>query len=313
MTDYLTGHRGVAFAIAWTITILFAATAVLLSQSIGLSFSDTATPIFVTISIGLVALAYGVSGRSAILSDMAHWTVLWVLFSVTAGMATYAAAAYGGATHDAAFVALDARLGFSWADWYGFVTRHPVLRFALAIAYTTLMPQIIFSIIYFGLLGRNDRNAEFFFTTLIAFAITLPISWRFPALGALPYFGHTNEAARFYFSDLQALRQHTRHVFSLAEMKGLITLPSFHTVLALLFIYVHRARNWVSKFIIFLNLAVLISIPVGGGHYLCDMISGAIVGLISIMIQRWLSGLILGNTKGVKKVGLATANDLGSS
>ena len=176
MTDYLTAHRPTVFAIAWAITMLFAATAVILSKAVGLSFSDTTTPILVTACIGVVALAYGVSGRSAILSDMAHWTVLWVLFSVSAGVATYAAAACGGPTNDAAFVALDARLGFSWAAWYDLVTHHPALRFVLAIAYSTLMPQIIFSIIYFGLHGRNDRNAEFFFTTLIAFVVTLALS-----------------------------------------------------------------------------------------------------------------------------------------
>ena len=313
MTDYLTAHRPMVFAIAWAITMLFAVTAVILSKAVGLSFSDTTTPILVTACIGVVALAYGVSGRSAILSDMAHWTVLWVLFSVSAGMATYAAAACGGPTNDAAFVALDARLGFSWAAWYDLVTHHPALRFVLAIAYSTLMPQIIFSIIYFGLHGRNDRNAEFFFTTLIAFAVTLPISWRFPALGALPYFGHAEVAARFYFADLLALRQHSRHVFSLGDMKGLITLPSFHTVLALVFVYVHRARTRVSAVVTLLNIAVLISIPVGGGHYLCDMLSGALVGLFSILSFRWLSGLTFGNTKALEKVGLASANDLGSS
>jgi PAP2 superfamily len=313
MTDRLPAPRRLIFVTAWAFTILFAAVAIVVAHATGLSFTGATTPLLTIACIGLVAFLYGASGRSMILSDMAHWTVLWVLFSLAAGIATYSAAACGGPTHDAEFVALDARLGFSWPAWYAVVVHHPALRFGLAIAYTSLMPQIIFSILYLGLRGRNDRNAEFFFTASLAFTITLPISWCLPALGALPYFGHADEAARFYFSDLMALRQHTRHVFALGDLKGLITLPSFHTVLALLFVYIHRGRSRVSAAITLLNLALLVSIPVGGGHYLCDMISGAAVGGFSILVVRWLSGLTFGNTKAARKLALATADDLGSS
>lgn len=313
MFDVLNLYRRQPFLLAWFCVALLVLAAAGLRHITGLEFHEAATPIGGSVMIGLVALAYGISGRSVILSNMAHWAMLWIIFSLSAGIISYAVVALGGPTYDAEFAALDAALGFSWPKWYDFVTGYPALRFALAVAYTTLLPQILFAILYFGLTNQNHRNREFFSAVVIAFAITIVISWRFPALGALPYFGHADEAQRFYFDDFRSLRSHRGHDYSLMKLKGLITLPSFHTVLAILFTYVQRGPGLLPRFIAIVNACVLVSIPVGGGHYLSDMIAGGGVAIVTIMAVRLLEGYGAAKQIRREKETLATTGELGSS
>ncbi len=71
----------------------------------------------------------------------------------------------------------------------------------------------------------------------------------------------------------------------MTKMQGIVTLPSYHTVIAILLIYVYRNNKF------FLSLGVinglmLLSIPSEGGHYLIDMIMGGMVAALSIVIVK---------------------------
>ncbi|MGH7814029.1 MAG: phosphatase PAP2 family protein [Candidatus Binataceae bacterium] len=65
-----------------------------------------------------------------------------------------------------------------------------------------------------------------------------------------------------------------------------MTFPSFHTALAILFVYSSRppCRMFIPLFV--LNLTMLLAIPFAGDHYLADMIGGAIVVAASILVTR---------------------------
>jgi membrane-associated phospholipid phosphatase len=85
---------------------------------------------------------------------------------------------------------------------------------------------------------------------------------------------------------LMSLRAGGAHTFSIDRLQGIITFPSFHTILSIIFIYVHRppARSFVPVAI--LNALMLLAIPSVGHHYLIDMISGAAVAAVCIAIVR---------------------------
>ena len=65
-------------------------------------------------------------------------------------------------------------------------------------------------------------------------------------------------------------------------MQGIVTFPSYHTVLAILFVYTHRGLRWTFPPVAVLNGLMLAAIPSVGGHYVVDMIGGALV-------ERWQS------------------------
>ena len=57
--------------------------------------------------------------------------------------------------------------------------------------------------------------------------------------------------------------------------KRVLATPSYHTVLAVLFTYAFRGTGLLGCGIAALNVAMLISIPSIGGHYLVDVLAGA--------------------------------------
>ena len=85
---------------------------------------------------------------------------------------------------------------------------------------------------------------------------------------------------------LLAVRSGTVSHIDVTQLKGIVTMPSFHTVLAILFTYAHRppSRSFIPVAI--LNLVMLISIPFAGHHYVIDMIAGAALAAVTIAIVR---------------------------
>jgi len=109
------------------------------------------------------------------------------------------------------------------------------------------------------------------------------VSAALPAVGPfVHFFGRPTEDIVV----LMSLRSGGPHTFVINYLQGIITFPSFHTVLAIIFIYVHRppSRSFIPVAI--LNGLMLLGIPSEGHHYLVDMISGTVVVALSIAIVR---------------------------
>jgi membrane-associated phospholipid phosphatase len=73
--------------------------------------------------------------------------------------------------------------------------------------------------------------------------------------------------------------------FALGQLRGIVTFPSYHTVLAILFTYAHRSRRSFPVFLI-INCLMLVSIPSEGGHYLSDVLAGAGLAVVAIVAAR---------------------------
>jgi membrane-associated phospholipid phosphatase len=69
---------------------------------------------------------------------------------------------------------------------------------------------------------------------------------------------------------------------SLSRMEGLITFPSFHTTLAVLFVAALREHRLALVIGAVVNGLMLLSIPSEGGHYLVDVFAGALVAAVAI-------------------------------
>ena len=277
------------FAIAWLIVIVYGVLTATLIRTAGLSVEGFSRLLVTVTVIAVLAAAYGVSGRSRKISQMAHWALLWIVFATSSGILTYATASLSGPLVDADLARIDASLGLSWTQWHQFIVGAPSLRFALAVVYVTLLPQIIFSLLYFGLKGRNTRNAEFFFLAAGSLFVTIMVAWRFPSLGAAAFHGFPEDVDRLYLADLQQLRAHTLHRVSVPDLEGIIQFPSFHTTLALIFPFIHRDSPRLFWPILGLNAILLVAIPVGGGHHFTDMIGGAAIGIAAIGLA-WAIG-----------------------
>ena len=249
----------------------------------GLAFVGWLRPACILTFLLLVGFLYGYSGRNRRLSDAGNYAALWVAFSASGAVFTYLCATFAMPLRDTDFIAIDAAFGFHWLAWARFVQAHRVLQVPLFITYFTFLPQIVGSILFFAHTEQTARNLEMIWLAMLSLIVTTIISAILPAVGPYVHF-YGRQTADIVV--LMSLRAHGAQRFVISGLQGIITFPSFHTVLAIVFIYVHRPPSRSFLPVAILNGLMLIAIPSEGHHYLIDMISGAAVAAACIAIVR---------------------------
>lgn len=73
-------------------------------------------------------------------------------------------------------------------------------------------------------------------------------------------------------------------------------MPSFHTALAVFFIYAIRRIQWLLPSSILVNLTMIISTPTQGAHYLADVLGGLVLALVTIAVLKPALGTQAGYT-----------------
>lgn len=241
----------------------------------------------VFIGIGILSCIgafYDISRRSKALAEGAYFCALWAAMIVIITVISYLAAHLGRPLYDREFVKMDAALGFDWRAWYHFVRDTPVLYWILFVAYVSGPFQILFAVVYFTCTGQSAGNLEFWWSALVAMLITALASGIYPAMGTFFHF-QENMVHAVHVPHLLALRDGGMTEFK--DLQGIVTMPSYHTAQAILFMYVFRGQRRLFPWIVALNSLMLLSTPSMGGHYLVDMLAGAVVAAIAIASVRY--------------------------
>lgn len=231
----------------------------------------------------LLALAVSYQHRSRMLSDMALMASLWVALSGTGAVLTYLATTCALPLQDGLLMRYDQALGFDWLDWRDKVASQPVVHLVLSCAYGSLMPQIVLSCLLLPARRMTERCADLILMVAATLMLTMMVSAFFPVLG--PWATFEGGDIR-YLPHVQMLRAPGPWHFDFPDMEGIVTMPSYHTVLALLFIYAYRGMGAVGWVVAGLNALMLLSIPSIGGHYLVDMIVGSMIAGLCILAFR---------------------------
>jgi membrane-associated phospholipid phosphatase len=218
--------------------------------------------------------------------------------SMLGGLASYALASLSVGWRDDEFIAIDTALGFDWLNYWNFVQSHPFINATLDFAYTSIfyMPTVILIAL---LSDRKDEHAYRFAAgfiiallmteTLLAFFPAKSAAQHFLAIGALnmptPGFAH--------IAIIEQLRAGTLKTIDLGHMAGLIAFPSFHSVACILFAWASWPVRWIRWPSLLLNVLMLASTPIQGGHYLTDTLGGVLVAIAAIIIANRLASTIL--------------------
>ena len=228
-----------------------------------------------------------VVGRPRV-AEAAFFIALWTPFNIAGGILSYLAATTALPLMDTALSRFDEVIGFDWVAWVSFVRSYPTLNSVLRTAYDSLMVQLLCSIAVFAALRVHGRNEELMLAACAAAILTTVMAALLPALGPWVHFG---QGALFpsdtaYVAHVLALRQEAAPSFALNQLKGIVTFPSFHTTLALLFTYAHRGIGLTLPAFAVLNCVMLLSVPSEGGHHLADMLGGAAVAVAAVILVR---------------------------
>jgi len=212
---------------------------------------------------------------------------------------TYLATAAALPLKDGLLAVLDQRLGFHWLSFLSAANNHPLLARLLTEAYesTALLTQ---GVVVWLAIRRNGERLSEFLALLALSSVGLAIGMvLLPAAGANVYFAPTpqlfdNFAAggkMWGFLDaFHGLRDGSLRTIDMSSVQGVVSFPSFHTMLGVITTYALRDTRAVFIPAILLNGTMIVSTLPVGGHYLVDVVAGAAVCIVGIQALRYASG-----------------------
>lgn len=283
----------------------------MLLAHITIAAETTGAVVFVCLAAVLVALRFSfrhpTDRRQRIVRDMSEYVGLFVLISLLGAVTSYPAAAATSGFADVSLERIDRAFGFDWIGWYDVVAAHPVLQVLGGIAYATIFVTPALLLGHFAFANRRGDAQKFLASLWVAGIVILSIFLRMPAVGPLASIWHgpipyMPISALYQLQLIPELRSGALNQVDLGQIRGLVCAPSFHTTSAVLYI----AAAWkITRWrwpLIGLNVAMLLSIPVEGNHYLADMLMGGTIGVGAVILVA-LAWRMAGRAAGRKAVG----------
>jgi membrane-associated phospholipid phosphatase len=250
--------------------------------------ATSALPVLLAIAaLATVGWFYGVVRHDRTLFLLCDAAAQLIAGFAVAATLSYLTLGTGSRLIDAELAATDRALGFDWPATVQWIQAHPWLDRALALVYHGSVVQMLVLALAPSP-GQESRVRELVGATLISLVLTIILSGPFPAAGAYPYFGaaHPELIRELQLQHFFPLREGTLRLIDLRQVEGLISFPSFHTALSIIFVYVARRGRLLLAVSALVNAAVLVSTLTAGGHYLSDILAGALVTLLSIALYR---------------------------
>jgi membrane-associated phospholipid phosphatase len=200
---------------------------------------------------------------------------------------SYLAMASAGAPVDSSLEAADHAMGFDWLTLYRLLLPHPGLMSVMQALYNSILIQGIYCAVLLSLMGRFAEMRALWRLTFTASVICCLAAMFLPALGPFQQFALQSHGE--FLPVMKHLLSKRDLVFTPSQLTGVICFPSLHTVLALAYPYGVRRIRPIFWLLVAVNFLMLFTIPFFGGHYLSDMIAGAGVMLVAVIIVRYLA------------------------
>ncbi|MBU6266843.1 MAG: phosphatase PAP2 family protein [Sphingomonadales bacterium] len=229
------------------------------------------------------------------LRDFSELCLAMIAIAVLGAIGSYEAASATTGFDDAALARADRMLHFDWLELYRLVVRHPTLQWLGAAAYDSVFVSPLALIGWMAWHGRRVQAYRFLLAFWLSTVLTLVLFPLFPARGALAFLWHGPIAymptnGLYQGAIIPALRAHAISRIEFDALRGIVCAPSFHTVCAVLYIAAAWPVALLRRWLVPLNTAMLLAIPVEGTHYLVDMILGALVAfaaLGAVRVGQW--------------------------
>ena len=209
---------------------------------------------------------------------------LLIIFSNASAVLSYLIVSTDAPLIDNALSSWDKAMGFGWRSFFAWMQNHLLLRQLLQYAYASLLPQLICMVLFLGFTARFSKLVTFIELLVVSGLTTVLLSGLFPAAGAWKFYGIGSQVNMQMISHFEPLRDGTLRTINLLDMQGLISIPSFHTVVAILIAF-SMWRTPVAYIFLFLDMATIFSTPIEGGHYFVDILAGALLAVATILVN----------------------------
>jgi len=172
-------------------------------------------------------------------------------------------------------------------DWYGYALRlgqYPDLLRYIQIPYLFTIQSVALIFMGLTLFGKIERAKELVTLLFLGALVTISVSGFFPATAAMVHYMddplralYGSNVGVYHMATFNYLREAQHIGLSFADLPGLATFPSFHTMCGLLVAYALRDHVLTLLAGCIWTGAMLMATPIYGGHYFIDIIAGAAV------------------------------------
>lgn len=218
---------------------------------------------------------------------------LLTLATVIGGLATYPLAAVSHGWLDNELLAGDAALGLNWLTYWDFVQRYPVLYDVLSFSYNSIFFTPTILVVALATSGKVDKSYRFIMAFITALFVTDLLLALIPGKSAAEHFLAITDPnlptpGLMHIPIIERLRTGSFGPVEVEHLSGLIAFPSFHAAASVLFAWAAWSVQWLRLPGLILNVLMLASTPIQGGHYFVDTIAGILVAGLAIMLARCL-------------------------
>ena len=270
--------------------------------------------LIVPVTVG-ASYYYGHMRNEPSISTMFSATGFLVVFPTGCCLLSYLALTISGHRIDDQLATLDRHLGVSWPAIMAFAADHPLLTAGLRLAYNSIVPQTLLLVL---LLGWTHKASDLYGLCLAigcAALTTIAVWTAFPSFGAFSVYHMPHAVAAklhivedgSYARQLAFMLKNGPGFITPSELRGIVGFPSYHTVQAIVLAWYARHIPYVRWGALILNLVVICSTPIHGGHHLVDLFGGAIVATAAILIADVTVRRLGGATQQVSAVAAATS------
>lgn len=246
----------------------------------------TGTLLLLAILTGVAAI-HGRRMIAAVIFAFAFYLV----FSKAGVLLSYLGVSMGLPLADPALARIDAALGFDWLAYVSAVNDTPWLSHALGAAYRSYGLGLGATVLYLVAAGRLERLRAFFIlfamtgvvTTLAGGVLPATSGYHFHHPAAAMISNLPKDAGRDFVPDVLALHAGAMTTLDLGSLKGIVAIPSFHTIMALMVLWALRGTWAFPAGVIFCVLTIAAT-PVFGGHFLTDLIAGFLVFAVAVIL-----------------------------
>lgn len=222
-----------------------------------------------------------------------HLAALCIILPTSGLTLSYLLASIPIPLHDETLIKIDNFFGFDWLTYIGWLNEHPKLAKLLSFAYDSMVMQISLVMLVLCFANRVDQAQRFVGGLILTSFITIVLAAIFPAVAGYIHYGinlddyhNLKPAAAYLHKDgILGLRDGTLHTIGI-NMQGIVTFPSFHTVIAVLLIYACWPLLSIRWMVASWNVLMIISTMGDGGHYLSDVMGGIAVALVAIYAMQ---------------------------
>lgn len=225
------------------------------------------------------------------LNDLAKLLAFVILSLLLCGLVSNTGLRLQMPVADPLLARLDSLLPFDPRDTVSVTASHAWIARGLHSAYNSSSVLCLAAAAWMLAKGARLQLWRFAATAVVAMQITAICSIFFPARGAILHLGLDNlqsdglppGAGTYAAESFAHFYSGAEKLVTLGDLSGIVTFPSFHTVLALLIIQGWHATpaRWPA---VFWGAITLISTIPMGGHYFADLVAGFLVWFVAFKI-----------------------------